>query len=71
MRRFWSKDKLDKHSANPTIHPTLASAFEEANRLTVTRSQGHFAIFECIGCVKLSKQKKKKPACEPALPSGT
>ncbi|HAO99860.1 MAG TPA: hypothetical protein DCQ83_07425 [Fibrobacteres bacterium] len=65
MKRFWKKEKLDKYSADPTIHQSLADAFERAALMTNERKSGHFAVFECIGFLSLSK-KKKKPGCEPA-----
>lgn len=62
MRRFWSKEKFDKHSCAPTIHQTLAEAFARADEMACERQRGHFAVFECIGYVHLGKPPKKKPA---------
>lgn len=68
MRRFWSERQLDKYSAHPTIHATFQAAFERACEMTNERKQGDFAVFECVGCVKIRKGKKKKPATNAVNP---
>lgn len=60
MRRFWNASKLDKHTADPTIHQTFAEAFLEASRRTTLSQQGQYAVFECIGSCYNSKSERKK-----------
>lgn len=60
MRRFWTKKQLDKHSAEPTIHQTFEEAFTEASKMTLERKRGHFAVFECVGFIRLGKPPRKK-----------
>ena len=65
MRRNWLKERLDKQTDSPTIHQSLEAAFAAADAMAAKRSRGHFAVFECIGFIRLGKPKRKKPiACD-------
>jgi hypothetical protein len=60
MRRFWTAQKLDKHTAEPTIHQTLPEAMADAAARTETSWRGQYAVFECIGYCEADADQKAK-----------